>query len=170
MFMKRKFSPSNPRGFVYFIAPESVLNRPSWDEGRRVKIGFTAGEPEKRLRALQTGCHVPLEICGCVRGTQALEAALHEAFAPMAVHREWFYAELKLGDLLGYFDGWCLDQNLIEEGQFEIALADNVFSDASPHPSVPQEEWVRSANPQALAHFFPDLWLEYQSSKMGVQP
>ena len=88
------------KGFVYFVAPEACLDRPEGDEGRVVKIGFTANDPIARLAGLQTGSPMPLKLWAFVGGDLALEAALHSAFAPLNSHGEWFYAEGALRDLM----------------------------------------------------------------------
>jgi hypothetical protein len=80
-------------GFIYFIAAETL---------GAVKIGFSGSHPTKRLRALQTGCPAPLRLLFYAPGTQAEEVQLHEAFAPLCIHGEWFRNELKLATLLHF--------------------------------------------------------------------
>ena len=70
-----------PRGWVYFI----VCN-----ETARCKIGFTKGDPQKRLRSLQTGSPGELVMLVKQPGTPTTEAKLHERFAPSRVRGEWF--------------------------------------------------------------------------------
>lgn len=55
-----------------------------------VKIGFTAGEPAKRLKELQTGCAQRLELLAAVEGTVADEAECHRKFAHLRQQGEWF--------------------------------------------------------------------------------
>lgn len=66
---------------IYFIQDTSVLN---------IKIGFTAGDAEKRLRELQTGSPCGLVVLATIPGEKALERTLHERFASARVHGEWF--------------------------------------------------------------------------------
>lgn len=56
----------------------------------RHKIGW-AKDPEQRIRELQTGSPVPLEIIGVIRGgTLETENELHVAFGQHRLHGEWF--------------------------------------------------------------------------------
>lgn len=68
-------------GWIYFIVCS--------DTGR-CKIGFTAGEVKKRLKALQTGSPSELAITVMHPGTPDTERRLHEKFAPWRLHGEWF--------------------------------------------------------------------------------
>lgn len=55
-----------------------------------IKIGISV-EPEKRLKALQTGYPYPLQIVCVVEGGGAeLETAYHARFAAHRLHGEWF--------------------------------------------------------------------------------
>jgi hypothetical protein len=65
---------------VYFIS-----------DGNHVKIGYTDGVPEDRLRQLQTGNPTPLQIMAVdTRGTVETERQLHQRFAGYRVNGEWF--------------------------------------------------------------------------------
>jgi hypothetical protein len=55
-----------------------------------IKVGFTEGSVDSRLKALQTGCPERLEIIGSVRGTRNLEIDLHKRFAAYRQTGEWF--------------------------------------------------------------------------------
>lgn len=68
------------RRWVYVIGSPVV---------RPVKIGVS-DDPEARLDDLQTGSPVPLVLLWQVHGGQRLEAALHERFAAVRTHGEWF--------------------------------------------------------------------------------
>jgi hypothetical protein len=70
-----------PFGWVYFIACH---------ETGRIKIGFTKGDPMKRIAALQTGCSTELALIACHPGTPNTEKLLHEKFKNCRLHREWF--------------------------------------------------------------------------------
>jgi hypothetical protein len=70
-------------GFVYFVQLE--------DNGP-VKIG-RGRDPERRLRALQTGSPHKLNLRHVVPGDHNLETALHHRFAPARISGEWFGAE-----------------------------------------------------------------------------
>ncbi|RMI44445.1 GIY-YIG nuclease family protein [Streptomyces triticirhizae] len=47
------------------------------DGSDRVKIGFTTGDPEKRLRQLQTGAPEPLRLLAVFSGKAAARAVRH---------------------------------------------------------------------------------------------
>ncbi|MEU3363876.1 MarR family transcriptional regulator [Streptomyces pseudogriseolus] len=68
------------RRWVYVIGSPVV---------RPVKIGVS-DDPEARLDDLQTGSPVPLVLLWQVHGGQRLEIALHERFAAVRTHGEWF--------------------------------------------------------------------------------
>ncbi|MFD0449326.1 GIY-YIG nuclease family protein [Streptomyces indonesiensis] len=53
-----------------------------------VKIGFTSGDPKKRLASLQTGQPMKLSLLWSSEGDH--ESALHHRFAPHRVRGEWF--------------------------------------------------------------------------------
>lgn len=59
-------------------------------QSRRIKIGFTAGEPKGRLAELQTGCPGELHLLAVRPGTAADEKALHAMFSAARVQGEWF--------------------------------------------------------------------------------
>lgn len=81
-------------GFVYFV----VIGLPYITH---VKIGFTAHDPEKRVRSLQTGCPLPMRILGYVFGDVNLERDLHRYLEGNRTVGEWFeYDELVAGTIL----------------------------------------------------------------------
>ncbi len=66
---------------IYFIQDEASL---------AIKIGFTNGDPEERLKTLQTGCPGKLWLIHTTPGDQAFEKDLHDRFAQARVNGEWF--------------------------------------------------------------------------------
>jgi Meiotically up-regulated gene 113 len=60
------------------------------EETCHIKIGFTAKEPELRLRGLQTGSPSLIVLLLVIDGNEKLESQLHEQFAPYRVRGEWF--------------------------------------------------------------------------------
>jgi hypothetical protein len=73
--------PEDTTGVVYFIVCR---------ETERCKIGFTKGDPLKRLRNMQTGAAGELRLLAAQPGNIETERALHERFAAQNVHGEWF--------------------------------------------------------------------------------
>ncbi|MGP5722781.1 GIY-YIG nuclease family protein [Corynebacterium casei] len=55
----------------------------------KVKIGFS-DSPESRMKSMQTGSPVPLELLGTIPGGQDVEMELHERFKSDRSHGEWF--------------------------------------------------------------------------------
>lgn len=78
-------------GYVYFIhAPSEGL----------VKIGYSAGHPDCRLKMLRIGSPVPLERLAFVRGGMASEREIHARFRHLRRHGEWFQFTDEIGELL----------------------------------------------------------------------
>lgn len=80
-----------PTSFVYFLRPVGA-------EGP-VKIGCSM-TPERRLSNLMTWAPVPLEIAATVPGSRALEHNVHQCFADLHSHREWFRAHQRITDVI----------------------------------------------------------------------
>ena len=60
-------------------------------ESNRVKIGYTAGNPHKRLRAMQTGCPEKLKVEFFFREAGPdQESYFHDMFKEQRVRGEWF--------------------------------------------------------------------------------
>lgn len=55
-----------------------------------VKIGVTAGDPEDRLKQLQTGCPHKLRLRVAIHGDLRLEQWLHQQFDHLCIGGEWF--------------------------------------------------------------------------------
>ena len=71
------------KGFVYFIGiGEQYVTH--------VKVGFTAGDPERRLAGLQTGCPFKMRLLGFIMGCPIMERELHSVFAEWRCEGEWF--------------------------------------------------------------------------------
>lgn len=146
-------------GFVYFIAPEAMFCRDE-ESLQRVKIGFTKSNPVERLKNLGCGSPVPLELIGYVDGPIELERAFHDAFAPLRCQGEWFYADLKLRDFLGYFDDRPRphDERYIDRDKLLVSLCANVFAECAPNPSISDDDYLASADPSYLAPWFPEVF------------
>lgn len=68
-------------------------------DGGPIKIGYTAQQPIKRLKALQTAHHTELRLTRFVEGTREMESNLHKLFASHRIRGEWFEAVPPLADL-----------------------------------------------------------------------
>lgn len=78
-------APERPsrQGWVYFVRSTGGRSL------TRVKIGW-ALDPEKRLKYLQIGSPVELELVGAFRGTRSDERAVQKQFEFYRTHGEWF--------------------------------------------------------------------------------
>lgn len=122
--------------FVYFIGPRD------WHVGR-VKIGVTQANPRLRLASFQTGSPYLLEIYAFARGDRALEQMLHDAFAPLRLHGEWFNMDHRLLALVSDLYGQNFGEIAHGPENFRSALR-SMFED-SPHPiAYPIKEWEAS--------------------------
>lgn len=70
-------------GWVYFVEARSV---------NRVKIGFSAENPDGRFATLDTGSPVTLTRRALVWGGRDVEFALHDRFRRHRIKGEWFHA------------------------------------------------------------------------------
>lgn len=69
--------------YIYFIKPVGMTGP--------IKIGWSS-VPKDRLSNLSTWSPFALEIVATVEGGQRLERNIHECFADLHSHREWFHA------------------------------------------------------------------------------
>jgi hypothetical protein len=82
-----KLTPRS-KGFVYFLSTEHF-----------VKIGFST-KPFGRASALKTGLAEEIESFVLIKGTKALEAALHRQFGGARASGEWFRKTDRLRDVV----------------------------------------------------------------------
>lgn len=94
----------NRAGFVYFVQEAEL---------KRIKIGFTASHPSKRLKTLANASSQRLVFLGFQLGDESLEKKLHSKFHSLHCRNEWFHAG---PDLLAYID------RLSYGSEFEKAL------------------------------------------------
>lgn len=66
------------------------------DPAMRVKIGFTGGDVQRRLRQVECAAGVTLTLLGMYPGTRQLELALHEKFADLRLEGEWFQGDERI--------------------------------------------------------------------------
>lgn len=93
-------SAAMKRGTIYFLKAE---------RSKRIKIGFTTGDPADRLKSLQTGSPERLEVVASAPGSMADEGALHDQYESANVCGEWFDP---VDDLDGFIRGilWAQQQ------------------------------------------------------------
>jgi plasmid maintenance system killer protein len=84
-------SLNNDKGTIYFIKS---------DETKEIKIGYTSGEVEKRLKTLQTGHPHKLQVLATMPGSRDEEKTLHEKFASIRLNGEWFKPHPDLLDFI----------------------------------------------------------------------
>lgn len=150
-------------GFVYFIGPEALYHR---SDIQFVKIGFTKNNPDARLRSLQCGSPVVLNVHAYFEGSEALERAFHEAFAELRSHGEWFFLERKLFDFLHYF--YDPPRSYVTQERLQASIYDNIFARCSSHPSMTDEEYLGSCEPGPIRRHFPKLWHEHCADHLAV--
>lgn len=93
LIAKRVLDADPACGTIYYIAcPET----------RRLKIGFTSGRPEARLRALQTGSPTELRLMAIHPGTINDERYIHEQFGDTRIHGEWFEVDEHIFEFMAY--------------------------------------------------------------------
>lgn len=61
-----------------------------------LKIGYTGGDPAKRLGELQTGCPHKLVLVAAIEGSERDESGWHSEFAEERVSGEWFRLTARL--------------------------------------------------------------------------
>lgn len=143
-------------GYVYFITPEAVFHR-NEEDLQVVKIGYTRHHPTARMRDLQVGSPVPLELLAYIDGSIALERAFHDCFAELRWQGEWFLLDRKLFQFLGYFSGLPVNNRYVDRDRVCVSLYDNVFCDGSPHPRWSDDDYESSADPEFLLRWFPEV-------------
>lgn len=78
-------------GNVYFIVSPVP---------RALKIGFTRGNPNKRLKQLQTGSPTELVLLGWYPGSLQEEQQLHREMQHLRVSGEWFRLDPTANEIL----------------------------------------------------------------------
>lgn len=73
--------PTDKSSHVYFVRG-----------GDMIEVGL-AKDPAQRLRDLQVGSPLRLEILATIRGSLAVEKGIHARFKDLRSHGEWFRAE-----------------------------------------------------------------------------
>jgi hypothetical protein len=60
------------------------------EDSGHIKIGYTEGEPEARIKSLQTGSPTPITLLLAIEGDRAAENGLHQRFSKHRLCGEWF--------------------------------------------------------------------------------
>lgn len=79
-----RYEPYVPTPGVYFVRA-----------GNRIKIGMSSDVP-RRVKSLQTASSEPLQLLAIKQGGRAEEKSLHDRFAHLRQHGEWFTAAPEL--------------------------------------------------------------------------
>lgn len=87
-------------GTVYFVAAIDTDH-----ETKAVKIGYCGGKLSERLRNLQTGSPLLLDLYKTVPGTLDTEAGFHRQFADCRIRGEWFEAQPVMA-YIAESEGW----------------------------------------------------------------
>lgn len=88
---------------IYFIS-----------NGKNIKIGYTSGNPMRRLKTLQTGSSEKLTLVGYIEGTKKTERQLHTLFSNIRIDHslEWFEGTQ---ELLDYINEHSIYENIKAE-------------------------------------------------------
>lgn len=84
---------ASPFGTVYVVAA-----------GNYVKIGFTAGLVEDRIKSLQTGAPYRIRLVAKLSAHQSQEHLLHARFAALRTAGEWFHRK---GEVAAWINAGC---------------------------------------------------------------
>jgi hypothetical protein len=121
---------------VYVIGPVGDSDGP-------VKIGL-AKDAETRLATLQTGNPTKLTVIDWVPGDRETERALHSAFAPWRVDREWYSRR----DIVRHFFD-ALREHMLDRAE------DAMGPDWTPsHPGLDEHYYADCATPADVAAVF----------------
>lgn len=141
----------NPNGYVYFVGPVD------WRVGR-VKIGFTNNPPRNRMQTFQTGSPYPLEVYAFLPATYDFERMLHETFAPLRSHGEWFHMDGRLLALVGDLYGQKFGKIAHTPTEFFNSIAAVMENDDPVHPLFcTPEEWIGSTVYEPIRGWLHDM-------------
>jgi len=95
-----------PQGFVYVVLAVGI---------GRYKIGFSISDPRFRVKALQIGSPIKLELVAVIpKCSRDDELALHHRFEASRLHGEWFSGT---SDLLAFIEA---HRSLVDESLLSI--------------------------------------------------
>lgn len=113
-------------GFVYFAVCQT-------GENETCKIGYTAKDPRKRVGAIQRMCPVNIDLLAYVEGDMRLEQKLHQTFAPLRLHGEWFQFSHKLFSFVTWLTPNSPCDAPTSKEQFTVAVSDCILGDLPPY-------------------------------------
>lgn len=148
------------KGFVYFIGASNGSEA-------MVKIGFTAGDPQDRLRNLQCGSPLKLGIYTAFEGSQETEKLFHKTFAPLCIHGEWFQVKLKLFDFMTVLMEDALTRRPADPVHVLEAVELVILAEEPIRDEDDKDEYLASADTspwewmrQALAEYYAEIEAE----------
>lgn len=131
-------------GSVYMlVSPENGL----------VKIGFTAGHPQKRYAEIRSMCGTPLFRWGYFEGEPADENRLHDRFHRYRSHGEWYRLAGKVFDFVSARHGswWADGMTDYEHSLVSFALSDRP-DDAIEPPAILMRRLLVAAGCECRDH------------------
>lgn len=144
--------------FVYFLKPVGLPGP--------VKIGCSK-VPRGRLEQMATWSPVPLEIVVCIPGDYHLERNLHECFADIHSHREWFNTDDRLTRLIDDLKCGVAVANAINLSDRKGSIRGKVYVARKPWGAGRRAKagWVfkcHAALKRAIKERGTDLWMPEQ--------
>ena len=97
--------------FVYFVKPVDATGP--------IKIGVS-GRPKERLSKLLDWSPVALEVVWTIPGNHQLERNIHECFADLHSHKEWFHAAPRLLEAIERLNRYLRNDSVIGRRLFEL--------------------------------------------------
>ena len=108
-----------------------------------IKIGYTAGNAERRMAQLQTGQPLKLKLLGTIPGEREGEIGLHREFEEFRINGEWFipneYLITIIDEMIDNQTPWYYCRKLREfalEREWKEAFKFNADTDTSAYDDV----------------------------------
>lgn len=70
------------------------------DQSRRVKIGYTAKQVDRRIQSLQIGNPERLTLLGVMPGGPIVESSVHRKFAHCHIRGEWYHMNEEISEYI----------------------------------------------------------------------
>lgn len=150
---------------IYFLKPIGM-------EGP-IKIGCSSA-PEKRLAVFAAWSPFPLEIAATAKGNYKIERALHDRFAHLHTHLEWFKPDLELTSAIRRIAAGTAVEDAIDLSVRKGSIRDK----RKREPWSPERRrlmsWttrIHAANRRAARHLGCQMWIPERAwdlmQKMG---